>query len=379
MKKMISAGAIALAALVPFTLASPAYAVLDRSSITFDCTQYVDGENDLGLLAGESTVITFVNCDGSDFTIVDALDSGNAVDHNENVLTLTPAPITNDPYVVTVFEFASLSVYSADSGYEEDVRITVGNLTADPSGALLATEDATIPLNGPEFDIAVETDEFNEVQLAGIAGCVIMPGAHVYGTIDITVTEAGLFTFRVIDTVPAEDDLYFNIPESPLGDNFLALYDEFNPADAEAGLLGCNDDGDDWAIDEWDETKLIEDESGMGDSFVETSTGYLLDDQFPWFGAELELGTYTLVAATWGPMSSAEWTAGENQDGNIWDAVDGTITYEMWGPEGALVVGTAEPELAETGFSGSIAIWAGIGLVGTAAAFAVARRRNQLV
>ncbi|PTW90495.1 hypothetical protein C8A06_0184 [Microbacteriaceae bacterium MWH-Ta3] len=376
MKKFISAGALTLAAVVPFTLASPAYAVLDRASVTVDCNSPESGENDQGLLVGETSVITYVNCADDDYVLVDNLDSGNAIDQNQNVIGVVPVSITSDPFTVTVTEFASVTAYSdlLQNGYE--VRFTVGNQVADPFGTLLATEEATLPLNGPEFNVAIATDEFTEVPLADIVGCEIMPGAHTYGTIDITVTDAGLFTFRVVDTFPEEEDLYFGIPESPIGDNFLAVYSEFNAADIESGLIGCNDDGDDWAVSQWDETNLIADELGLGDGFVETSTGYLLDDQFPWFGVNLEPGTYTLVAATWGEMSSADWTAGDTGD-YTWEPVDGTITYEMWGPEGGLTIGMAEAELAETGVDSSFAVWAAIGLAGTATAMTVARRRTQ--
>ncbi len=375
MKKFATAGALATAALIPLTLASPAYAVLDRSSITIDCNdQPTSNERDHGILADETLTVTFINCANNDFTILDDLNSGHAVDQSNTVLTNVGSAISSNPYIVEVTEWAALRVQSIDLGYDLDIDITRGTQTEDPEGMLLATSDADIALDAPEFTVADGVVPDDEVQLNNIAGCEIIPGAHVYGMIDITVTQSGNYTFRVVDTSPAEEDLYFNQPVSPIGDNFLALYSEFDPSNIESGLLGCNDDGDDYAVDEWNLANTFADDNNLADGYVETSTGYILDDQFPWFGATLEPGTYTIIAATWDEMSSAMWQAGDNQSGDTWEPTDASVTYEMWGPEGGLTLGH---ELAETGVNAGFAVWSGIALIGTATAITVGRRRSQ--
>jgi hypothetical protein len=48
------------------------------------------------------------------------------------------------------------------------------------------------------------------------------------------------------------------------------------------------------------------------------------------------------------------------------------MTYEIWGPEGGLVLG-----LADTGVDPAFGLWTGLALAGTGVAITVARRRAQ--
>jgi hypothetical protein len=181
------------------------------------------------------------------------------------------------------------------------------------------------------------------------------------------------YTFRVVDTDPVEEDMYFGIDSdfSPVGDNFLALYTEFDSADINADIVGCNDDGDDEgavAGDLWATAKAAGFSRDQGDSNIHTSTGYMLDDQFAWFTATLQPGQYTMVGTLYDEYSESEWLT-HLDDAEVTEA---SMTYEMWGPEGGLVLG-----LADTGVDPAFGLWTGLALAGTGVAITVARRRAQ--
>lgn len=373
MKNAKAALAIFAISALPLVAAAPAMAVIDRDAIALDCVIGNIGESDHALLPGESVTITLTNCDDDSRTIADYLDTGNAT-LDGVVLTNTPVEITSNNFTVIVEEYASLEV----SGGLDLININLATVTDDPAGELLATEPATITAN-PDFFTTPEDSVLNEdgdPMLGGNDECDVAPGDHPYTTIDVTITTAGIYNFRVVDTDPVEEDMYYGIDSdlSPIGDNYLALFDNFNPDNVNTGIVGCNDDGDDnvdtFAGEMWAIATAAADERGQNDDNVGTSTGYILDDQFAWFSAELEPGEYTLVATTYGEYDVASWLS------NLEDAEvdEASMTFEMWGPEGGLELGHV---LADTGVEPTFALWTGLALAGTGVAITVARRRTQ--
>jgi len=363
--------AICAVSTFPALAVAPAIASIDRTVLSIDCIVGDTGENDHALAPGESVTITLTNCDNDSREISDLNDTGNAT-LDGVVLTSSAVTINSDPATIVVDEYAALDM--TEFG---EININLASLVDDPEGEVLATETTTITSTPSFFEtpIDAEVNDAGDPLLGGVLECDVEAGAHPYNTIDVTITEAGEYTFRVVDTDPVEEDMYFGIDSrfSPVGDNFLALYTSFDPADVSADIVGCNDDADDEgavAGDLWAEAALDEAIRGQNDANIATSTGYILDDQFAWFTTTLEPGEYTLVGTTYSTFDETTWVE------RLSDAEtdEASITYEMWGPEGGLEVGHG---LAATGVEPALAVWSGLALAGTGVAITVARRRAQ--
>ena len=229
-----------------------------------------------------------------------------------------------------------------------------------PSGSHLFTQTITIPLGASE--ITVTETEDDEHVLGGIEDCDLsteMHGIHVYGTLDVTVTTAGTYTFRGMFSTPLGDYVPLN-PFDPIGDPFLAVYSSFDPASPDAGVVGCNDDLND---------------IGAENDAEYLSDGTIIDGHQPWFSAALAPGNYTLVLMTWEDLSAEDLADGYAPYSEE-DFVVGpkSTTFELWGPEGGLALGH---QLAATGVdvtpiaaTGALVLLSGLGV------FLVARRRR---
>jgi len=172
--------------------------------------------------------------------------------------------------------------------------------------------------------------------LGRVAGCGIQPGAHVYKTLGVSITTAGDFTFRVISTNPESAQLDNRNPFSAINDPFLAVYQDFDPANPGTGVVGCNDDS--------------------GDSGVLSDGETVVDGLFSRFSRTLTPGDYTLVLTTFGTASAATWA----QTG-----VDQSATFQLWGPQGALEVIEA-PRITGNTLPGELAL--GVPVTGTVTA-----------
>ncbi len=383
MKQTLKVSAALVAALLPISLATPAFAVeYDRLNITVDCGLGETGEDDHVLAPGEVLTVTFANCSG--FTIEDEDNTGNAtMPDNTVIVSGNTQTISSNSFVVTVDGEADLDIDDS----EPDVDVYVAGPTDDPSSTLLATEEITIDLSAPETMVREEMigdpegdDGNGDIYIAGKEECQVEPGLHVYETLEFTVTTAGTYDFRAVAVSPIDEDLNWGVDTYPTTDPFLAVYETFNPALPETGVVGCNDDNDGTGIpaidDAWD------DPSDPGDSFegLVTESGDILQDQWPWFQTTLEPGNYTLVYMPFRTVGSTDFAAGQfgstsGASGVTWDPIAQSTTYEMWGPAGGIVFGEG---LATTGgVEPSFALWAGIGIVGVGVAVAVARRREQ--
>ena len=363
-----------VAALLPISLATPAFAVeYDRLNITVDCVLGEVGEDDHVLRPGDVLNVTFTNCSG--LTIEDEDDTGNAtMPDNTVIVSGNTQTISSNSFVVTVEGAADLEV----DDYSPDVDVYLAGTVDDPSSTLLATEEITIELSASETMIREEAigtpgdNGYGEIYIDGRVECEVEPGLHVYETLEFTVTTAGTYDFRAVAVSPIDEDLNWGVDEYPSNDPFLAVYETFNPALPETEVVGCNDDGDNSGITEVDA-------AWSGEDGLVTDAGDLLQDEWPWFRTTLEPGNYTLVYMPFSTAGTEDFAAGRfaSSSGSTttWDPIAQTVTYEMWGPAGGIVFGE---ELATTGgVEPSFALWAGIGIVGVGVAVAVARRREQ--
>jgi hypothetical protein len=253
-----------------------------------------------------------------------------------------------------------------------DIRIAydVGN----PEGsALLATETLAFPLGVEDMMVREAEIGGSDILLGEESTCEVEPGPHIYRNLDFTVTASGEYDFRAVSVYPMDEDMYWMAEEYPNGDAFMVLYEDFNPNDPEAGVVGCNDDSDD------NDTAEIEAYWGPADDSLLTGTNYIMDDQWPRYRTTLDPGYYSLVIMTPETISTADFDAGQNgatlSYGDTWDPRALSTAYEMWGPEGGIALGFEE--LSPTGgVNPSFALWAGLGVVGIGVAMTVARRRE---
>ena len=375
MKQTLKASAALVADLLPISLASPAFAVAyDRLNITVDCVLGEPNEDDHVIAPGEVLTITYVNCNG--LTIEDEDGTGNAtMSDNTVIVSGNTQTISSNNFVVTVDGEADLEVDDDDP----DVDVYVAGPIDDPSSTLLATEDITIELSASETMIREEAigtagdNGFGEIYIDGKEQCQVEPGLHVYETLEFTVTKAGTYDFRAVAVSPIDEDLNWGVDKYPSSDPFLAVYETFNPALPETGVVGCNDDGDETGVNSIDN-------AWSGADGLVTESGDILDDEWPWFRTTLEPGNYAIVYMPFSTMGTDDFAAGQfsstsDESGVTWDPIAQSTTYEMWGPAGGILIGE---ELATTGgVNPSFALWSGLGIVGVGVAVAVARRREH--
>ncbi len=347
-RRTIAAFSATLLGLAGVAIAAPVAATAATTNYTVDCETSITTYAEFPVAPGNTVTL--------ELTGFDAI-----YDYNTSLYdTVNPAGDT--------YEFgAGDEVYFFDDGQDVCARefyVWVYEAAPEtvPSGSHLFTQTITIPLGAGE--ITVTETEDDEHTLGGIPSCDLsteVHGIHVYGTLDITVTTAGTYTFRGMYSTPLGGYVPINAFD-PIEDPFLAVYSTFNPASPDSGVVGCNDDAND-VNDENDAEYL--------------SDGTIIDGHQPWFSANLAPGTYTLVLMTWEDLS-AENLADGYAPYNEEDFVSGpkSTTFELWGPEGGLALGH---QLAATGTQIDItplaAGGAAILLLGVGA-LVVARRRR---
>lgn len=377
--------AVALLAVsaLPLISVAPAAAVeFDRLNFTVDCLLQETNEDNHYIAESETVIITLVNCAG--YYLEEQDDTGNATMTGEGVLESIDVEVPAGVVTITItgdvnIDFEDIDGISTDPEFDIDIDVYIADAGVDPDSTLLATEEVTLELTAPETMIREEMigdpvgDEGNgDIHIGGFETCQVEPGLHVYTTLDFTVLVDGTYDFRAVGVSPADEDLNWGVPEYPSSDPFVAIYSAFDPADPEANVLGCNDDGDDTGFAEID--ALWEDVDAL-----ETPGGFIIDDQWPWFRTDLEPGDYTLVYMPFSAMGTDDFNIGEFDESSdnsflSWEPIAQSVTYEMWGPEG----GIAFPdELADTGVEPALALWSGLALAGTGVAITVARRRTQ--
>ena len=231
---------------------------------------------------------------------------------------------------------------------------------ADPSGVLLDTVTATIPVNPETLDLndspswASFVGNANDGLLAGQGDCMLSTQGpeRVYVALNLTVVKSGTYTFRIVGTDP---EFAGDSSGSPIQDPFMALYENFDPTALDTGVIGCNDDeymilgANSWA---------------NGDTFP-TNGESNTNDRWSHFTADLDPGNYTVVMTTWGPVTESDWAAFAPQ----------SATFEYWGPDCGIEGTTC---LAETGVDATPSLNAGIGLLAAGVAAVAVRRRRAV-
>ena len=355
--------ALVATASLPLIAVAPASAAVnpDLSTFNFDCVDHFEDGWTIPLY-GDSIEITFTNCDQYGY-IYDDSGSGNA-STTAGAITDTTSQYFD---TVTVDGEADLRMYDAGDYYFADLNVRLPYNMADPEGVQLADSLQVIDADSPAtttYGTQEEIDADNEIGIGGdTEHCGILPGEHVYATQEVTVHEAGDYTVRVTGVDPGS--YYLNrldFERNPLRDPMVAIYSAFDPSDPNDGNVSCNDDLNDLVIDSYD----------FGDNdFNLTEQGDFLEGHFSYLTATLEPGVYTFVFTTWDAISGDEWVAGSDGNDN-WTPSEGTIYFDIWGPEGGLELGDT---LAATGVDPSFGLWTGLALVGTGVAITAARRR----
>ena len=375
-----SAVALLAASTLPLIAVAPASAVdFDRLNFTVDCLVGETGSDDHTLIPGETLVVTLVNCAG--YYVED--------DNTSGLATLTGGIVLEDevyeeipagPATITIvgsatgaadIDFDDTDELSTDPGFDIDINIETAGTVADPESTLLVTEEMVVALDAEEMMVNGEVND-GDILLGANEACRLELGLHVYETLDLTITEAGVYDFRAIAVNPVSSHLYWGLDRTPSSDTFLAVYDNFDPANPNNGVVGCNDDADGSGVD-YVEVAFEE------NSALVTEAGDLINKRFPWFQSELVPGEYTLVLTFYQTAGTDNFSIGEYETtsevyGDTWDPAPQSATFEMWGPAGGLELGHT---LADTGVDPAFALWSGLALAGTGVAITAARRRAQ--
>lgn len=175
------------------------------------------------------------------------------------------------------------------------VAVPLAVEVADPLGTLVDEFDMVLASDATSgMVVADESEYFDDVEeellLGGVAGCGIFPGNHYYEAVELTVTSAGRYAFRIAELSPASNAVDYSQPDRVLTDPFLAVYTSFVPASAHGGVIACNDDAD---LDEFSDYNL-------------TSSGTMMSDRYSQLEVDLQPGTYTLVLTSYGDAARFE-------------------------------------------------------------------------
>lgn len=368
--------AFGVALTLPIGFASPAFALNSRLAITLDCNIGETGEDNHVIAPTDTLVITLLNCEGENATEQDDKDS--AVLDGTTTLTSTPTVLTSASHQIVVTGSTERQIADLDIG-GPDIDVYSAGPAYEPSSTLLATEVMTLEVDAPETMIResmigdpVGDDGDGRIYLGGFEVCEVVPGPHVYETFEIDVVVAGDYEFVATEVNPVDADLVWGEPTFPSSDPFLALYRTFDPANPESGVVSCNDDGDESAIDAVNDAWLV---PGQDDfNGLELYNGNIIDRQFPWLAANLEVGKYTLVYLPFYAIGSSQFASGEGSAlsgyEDDWTPSAQSVTYDMWGPAGGL-----RTQLADTGVNPTLGIWVALGMLLVGGSFAVVRRQ----
>ncbi len=259
------------------------------------------------------------------------------------------------PATFTVDANTDIIIYKTGGSDFAEIAFIAAEDTPDPSGELGQTTNVSLASTASAANTFTATDQGGgEHALGGNDSCLIQPGEHPYATYNLTVGLSGEYSFRVVNTDPLTNDVVaWGDRDLPIGDPFVAVYTSFDPANIDANVVGCNDDGS---------------ANGYPDGTGATvGHKYLVNGLYPEFVQTLAPGSYTLVLATYVTQSITDW--------NNQAFPTQTATFELWGPAGAF-------KLADTGFAtpswvlptglGVVAFGLAIGMV----SFVLRRRAN---
>ena len=356
MRSRLILSTLGVTALVLLSTAGTRTVQAANRDVDVDCFAN-EGDHDWFVATGDTITFTLTNCD--QFQIADfdgaILDSGTIV-----------API-----VVNAGEVATFT----DTGTSTQHAASVTALSPEhvPAGVLNVTSSVTIPAVAPELDLSSDNLGNGDHYVGDSdSSCAVTAGMHVYGALAVTIDQAGTFTFRAVESDPVSRAVDPLAAFAPVLDPMLALYSTFDPANPDNGVVGCNDD----LTSQFDypntDYSVAEGLSG----------GRIMAGIFPYFMADLQPGTYTLVLLTYGNASAAEWVAGDSGGGMFTPGAE-SVTFEMWGPQGSVSVCTTActpiiiPDvLPPTGADSASALFAAAAVMFGGALVIGARRRR---
>jgi hypothetical protein len=377
-RSLLTPVALATTAFLSLLSVSPALAttVTEAANLTqvFNCTT-MEETGQIVALWETPTVVVLENCIGA--YLGDAAATGNA-STEDGLVDASGGLLVNDASEALTFTGeaeVALLVAAGGSTFASVLALDVYDMN-DPSGVRLIDDSKALPLDAETFTIGTEAQHLaeDEIPIDGNEDCGILAAEHLYTLQRIHVSVAGEYTFRVVGTDPISSDMLLG-SYTPIDDTMIALYKgDFDPANPDSAVAGCNDDFNDLTIDgfDWD----VPNYQVMQDRvFAATEDGKALEGHFPVFTSNLTAGDYTMLVTTYWGLTSEAWNAGEDEFGT-WDPAEAHIDYEVWGPEdGAELVD--EFALASTGVDPSFGLWTGLALAGTGVAITVARRRTQ--
>ena len=265
-----------------------------------DETERYDGDFEVNYNSPQAvtTTISVINCTNWEF-FTDSSEAEGTV-HTADFILVVPA---NSRGYVRGFTL----VGEGDAAVRQTtLTITVLNgFVPNPTSTLLSTVDITLANQTLDLNNSASWSRItginpdtleNEIdgRLASNNNCRLSTGSanRYYKTQPINIVEGGSYTFRVV-----------NASSETISDTFLALYNSFNTASLDSGLVGCADDYDG--------------PRGARNSFISSGTGFV--SAYSYFNVDLIPGNYTAVLTTYSDF--APFVGNE------------TATVELWGPD----------------------------------------------
>lgn len=299
--------------------------------VTLDCSTFLGSYSGLTLPArsGDTLTVHSINCDNYFFDVTTPWPLGNPPGYTasmtgsngEGTWTADYWYNPSDPVAPVPAEFVlqpGTFVY-IDNAPNNQYRAIDFHAVAeldDPNGVLAYSQSSSMGSYSSEFTIA--DGNWNHY-LNGDNLCRLRSGTHVYSTVDLVINTDGDYTFRYVQATPDSYDLYNWLDNNPSRDGFIALYSEFDPANPDNNVVGCNDDlNGEFSYADSDYTMFVD------------SSGHIISNKYPQFSRNLTAGTYTLVLTQYDPHTASDWT---NEP-----FATSTAKFEMWGPEGGFTI-----------------------------------------
>lgn len=318
--------------------------------LAIDCIADAGTNFDPWIELGDTVSVTTTNCEG--------------VSIGEGGFTLI-----SDPSVPVVLTDTDFALFGTTGQLPIYVFPNVVYPETTPRGVLGLTADVTIEADPLVISLSEESED-GDHRLGGSDICGIEAGDHVYGVREIVISQPGRYTFRNITTDPL--GRYEGDASHPIEDPFMALYSNFDPANPDEGVIGCNDDLND---------RFGYDNTNMGAERL--ANGSLMEGHRPYFFVNnLPAGTYTLFYTTYDSYSLEQWLSGDDGD---FEPGPATGTFEMWGPEDSICDSSDTAcieeqananELPATGSTPSTTLWLGMMALLVGGGLVIATRRS---
>ncbi len=328
------------------------------TTINLNCSAINEDVSTGDVLAAEGAIITFNitgSCETGMTIYSDEVDGGITVAGTFTAGSSGGTVYSGSvPSTFTVSGNTMLRINKNATAFGLNIPVVVVPDVADPVGTLRQSGDLSIAAT-PTLEMTLEDNTGDGGHLlGGDENCALNIGPHVYSTGTLTVDRSGQYSIRVVNTNPLTDSTAGWGAELPMNDPFLAVYSSFDPANPDANVIGCNDDG---------EYNNGDGEGSYPDAGATLNPKYLVSGLYPWFSTKLAAGSYTYVLTTYSSYSIANWEGGAQ-----------AATVEVWGLDDALADTGAREIPAWATFGGAGLVIAGLAL---GAASLVLRRRSS--